>query len=298
VEDAYATAKREHRSYIAASSDVRWQRYQQAAKSVTKTVKDTKSSSWRRAVAAIAHKQEDLWRLERWARLKSWSPPESTTIPPLRRSEGETGTQNSHNGKAELFAERFFPDPRADPEALQTARKQRPNCEFTMSQRVTMDEIKDIIRNSRPWKASGDDGLPIGLLKACGKPLFRALAALASSSFQAAYFPKRFKKARVTVLPKPNKTAAQKFTPGAWRPISLLNTVGKIVKAAFARRITNVAEDKKLLPDGQMGNKQHKSTDLAVKMVVKAAIKARKSGGIASLFQLDIKKAFNAVYHQ
>jgi hypothetical protein len=85
------------------------------------------------------------------------------------------------------------------------------------------------------------------------------------------------------VLPKPNKTAAQKFTPGVWRPISLLNTVGKIVEAAFARRITSVAEDKKLLPDGQMGNRQHKSIDLAVRMVVKAAIEARKSGGIASL---------------
>jgi hypothetical protein len=59
-----------------------------------------------------------------------------------------------------------------------------------------------------------------------------------------------------------------------------------------------VAEDKKLLPDGQMGNRQHRSTDLAVKMVVEAAIKARKSGGIASLLQLDIKKAFDAVHHQ
>jgi hypothetical protein len=124
-----------------------------------------------------------------------------------------------------------------------------------MFQRVTMNEIKDIIRNSRLWKAPKDDGLSIGLLKACGKPLFKALAAFASSSFQAAYFPKRFKKARVTMLPKPNKTAAQKSTPGAWRPISLLNTIGKIVKAAFARRITNVAEDKKLLLNGQMGNR-------------------------------------------
>jgi hypothetical protein len=107
--------------------------------------------------------------------------------------------------------------------------------------------------------------------------------AVTSSSFQAAYFPKRFKKARVTVLPKPNKTAAQKSTPGAWRPISLLNTVGKIVEAAFARRITSMAEDKKLLPDGQMGNRQHRSTDLAIRIMVEAAIKARKSGDIASL---------------
>jgi hypothetical protein len=56
MEDAYVTAKREYRSYIAAPSDVRWQRYQQAAKSVTKIVEDAKSSSWRRAVAATAHK--------------------------------------------------------------------------------------------------------------------------------------------------------------------------------------------------------------------------------------------------
>jgi hypothetical protein len=32
-------------------------------------------------------------------------------------------------------------------------------------------------------------------------------------------------------------------------------------------------------------------------MVIKAAIKARKSGGIALLLQLDIEKAFNAVYY-
>jgi hypothetical protein len=115
--------------------------------------------------------------------LKSWLPPESTIIPPLRRSEEETGTQNSHNGKAELFAERFFPDLRANPEALQAARKQRPNCEFIIFQQVTMDEIEDIIRNSRPWKASEDNGLSIEFLKACGKPLFKTLAAFAFSSF-------------------------------------------------------------------------------------------------------------------
>jgi hypothetical protein len=76
-----------------------------------------------------------------------------------------------------------------------------------------------------------------------------------------------------------------------------LNIVGKIVKAAFARRITNVAEAKHLLSDGQMGNRRGRLTDLAIKMVIKAATEARKSGGIALLLQLDIKKAFNAVHY-
>jgi hypothetical protein len=76
------------------------------------------------------------------------------------------------------------------------------------------------------------------------------LAALIISSFNAAYFPRRFRTAKMSVLPKPNKTIAQKATPGAWRPIFLLNAVGKIIKAAFARLITNAAEAKQLLPDG------------------------------------------------
>jgi hypothetical protein len=62
-----------------------------------------------------------------------------------------------------------------------------------------------------------------------------------------------------------------------------LNTVGKIIEAAFAQRITNIAKVKHLLPNGQMGNKRNKLTNLAVRIVVEAAIKARKSGGIASL---------------
>jgi hypothetical protein len=75
----------------------------------------------------------------------------------------------------------------------------------------------------------------------------------------------------------------QKSTPEAWRSISLLNTVGKIIEATFAQRITDIAEAKHLLPDEQMGNKRNKLTDLVVKMVIEAAIEARRSGGIALL---------------
>jgi hypothetical protein len=165
-----------------------------------------------------------------------------------------------------------------------------------MFQRVIKDEIENIIKSTKSWKTPGKDNISTELLKACGKVLHKTLAALVISSFNAAYFPRRFKIAKVTILPKPNKIIAQKATPGAWRSISLLNIVGKVVEAAFARRITNVAEAKHLLSDGQMGNRRGRLTDLAVRIIIKAAIEARKSGGIASLLQLNIKKAFNAVY--
>jgi hypothetical protein len=61
--------------------------------------------------------------------------------------------------------------------------------------------------------------------------------------------------------------------------------------------IGNRREAKHLLPDGQMGNRRGRSTDLAVRMVIEAATEARRNGGIASLLQLDIKGAFDAVHH-
>jgi retron-type reverse transcriptase len=47
-----------------------------------------------------------------------------------------------------------------------------------------------------------------------------------------------------------------------------------------------------------MGNKRDKSTDLAIRMVVKIAAEAQQNGGIASLLQLDIKGAFDTIHHQ
>jgi hypothetical protein len=68
------------------------------------------------------------------------------------------------------------------------------------------------------------------------------LAAFVISSFNAAYFPRRFRTATMLILPKPNKTVVPKAILGAWRPMFWLNTVGKIIKTALARLITDAAE--------------------------------------------------------
>jgi hypothetical protein len=77
-----------------------------------------------------------------------------------------------------------------------------------MFQRVIKDEIKDIIKSTKSWKASGKDNIPTGLFKACGKLLHKILVLLVISSFNAAYFSRRFKIAKVIVLLKPNKIIA------------------------------------------------------------------------------------------
>jgi hypothetical protein len=48
----------------------------------------------------------------------------------------------------------------------------------------------------------------------------------------------------------------------------LLPTIGKVIEAIVAKRVTEVAEANNLLPEEQMGNRAHRSTELAIRLVV------------------------------
>jgi hypothetical protein len=139
--------------------------------------------------------------------------------------------------------------------------------------------------------------LPIGFLKACGDPLNAVLAALTTRCFQLGWFPSRFKRAKTVVLQKPGKPPATYRTPGGYRPIALLPTIGKVIEAVVARRITTVAEAYGLLPVEQMGNRAYRSTELAIRLVVAQVQEAWRQRATASLLQLDISGAFDTVNH-
>jgi hypothetical protein len=141
------------------------------------------------------------------------------------------------------------------------------------------------------------DLLPTGFLKACKGPLAKLLAQIATACLQLEHFPTQFRAAKVVVLRKPGKTIARQQTAGAYRPISLLNSLGKVLETAISKRIAAAAESQGLLPETQMGNRPERSTDLAIKLVVDTTHTAWRHRAIASLLQLDIKGAFDTVNH-
>lgn len=60
----------------------------------------------------------------------------------------------------------------------------------------------------------------------------------------------------IVVLRKPGKPDYS--VPGAYRPISLLNTLGKLLEAVVARRLSYLTEKHGLLPDTQFGGRLNK----------------------------------------
>jgi hypothetical protein len=54
-----------------------------------------------------------MWALERWARLRSFRPPEPPRLPAFIDASGQV-VAAKHNQKAKALAKRFFPSPPAN----------------------------------------------------------------------------------------------------------------------------------------------------------------------------------------
>jgi hypothetical protein len=137
----------------------------------------------------------------------------------------------------------------------------------------------------------------MGFFKALGRRFNKAFAPIAQASLPIGHFPTPFRGARVVVFPKPGKTATQKEMAAAYRPISLLNCLGKLIEGIVATRLAEAAEEANLLPKEQFGNRRNRSTELAGRFVATAVRTAWSWGGKASLLQLDLKGAFDSVHH-
>jgi len=116
--------------------------------------------------------------------------------------------QSSHGRKAAILAARFFPTVTPSPETLVPPPPEERKPVFNLPFRVTPKDIQEILCSTKPWKATGEDLLPIGFLKALKEPFQKAFAVIGDASLQLGYFPRAFRKAIVVILPKPGKIQA------------------------------------------------------------------------------------------
>ncbi|EAQ90773.1 hypothetical protein CHGG_02708 [Chaetomium globosum CBS 148.51] len=297
VQEAQGEARRAERECKAAPSEHNKERLNQGLRALAATINKEKTKTWRTTMQKATHKTDLLWSLERWARCRSFAPPDPPKLPALTGPPGgqDLSTQKE---KAEALARRFYPNPEADLSDIED-----PDLleqwvpKFNIEEKVTVGDVRAVLSKISPWKAPGEDHLPIGLLKACGRPLFKVLAVLTEACFRIGWFPEIFKRAKTVVLQKPGKEPSTYRTPGGYRPIALLPTVGKVIEALVAERITSAAEAYGLLPAEQMGNREHRSTEVAIRLVVAQVQEAWRQKATASLLQLDISGAFDTVNH-
>lgn len=158
---------------------------------------------------------------------------------------------------------------------------------------ISFNRVQASLRRAAPWKAPGVDCIPMGFLKAMGEPLICAIQCLAQASWDWGYHAKPFRIARTIVLRKARK---EDYTqPKSWRPIALLNTLGKLVESITATYLQSLAEKHHLLPNMQMGARQGRSTETALDSLVSQIRATWACKGVASLLSLDMSGAYDHI---
>ena len=175
-----------------------------------------------------------------------------------------------------------------------------PNPEISNTQNeeipwapITKEEIGRALKAAKGTTAPGEDGLPTLIWKNTWKHISRIVVKIFTASVNLGYYPKKLKTATIVVLRKPGKPDYS--VPGVYRPISLLNTLGKLLEAVMARRLSYYAETHGLLLNTQFGGRPGRTTEQALLVLANAIDQAWLKDKVVTLVAFDLKGAFNGV---
>ena len=127
-------------------------------------------------------------------------------------------------------------------------------------EQLTTERIHRHIAKLSPYKAPGPDGIPNIVLQQSADILVPILLRIYEAILQLEEYPKQWHIFTTVVLRKPGKPAYD--VPKAYRPIALLNTMGKVLTAIIAEEISNVVEKEGMLPVNHFsGRPGHTTTD-------------------------------------
>ena len=102
-----------------------------------------------------------------------------------------------------------------------------PTTSLDLFSPATETEVLRVIK-CLPSKTSPLDYIHTSVIKSCADVLVPLITRLINLSFQDGCFPEKFKQAQVTPLLK--KPGLDENDPSSYRPISNLNTMGKIIE--------------------------------------------------------------------
>jgi ribonuclease HI len=276
----------------------RWQRtrheddyeaYREACNRKGRHIQKTLRNIHRQRVEDASSSPSGLWNLVKWAKNRQVVPAACT--PTLVKPGGES--VHTPEEKAEVLRQCFFPPPpEADLSDIEGYEYPLPvECPD-----ITAPEIEKAVRRAAPSKAPGSDGITNGILHHTLDILLPHLCKLFNACLHQGHCPTHFKETITVVLRKPGKDDYTQ--PKAYRPIALLNTLGKALEAIIATRLAYLADVYHLLPSRHTGGRKLASTEHAMHLLLQHIHRAWAEGKVASLLLLDVSGAYDNVAHE
>ena len=162
---------------------------------------------------------------------------------------------------------------------------------------ISQKEIWDALRPTTNSSAPGPDHVTWRHLKlALSFPeTDAALARLFNMVCSTGVWPSHFKESTSVIIPKPNKP--DYTIPKAYRPIALLNTLGKLLTKILANRLQHDAAEFNILHRDQFGGIQGHSTIDAGLVLTDFISEHRERGWHTSACAIDVAQFFPSLSH-
>lgn len=289
--EVQAEARRLKRQNSREHTEESWEAYRAARNLKGRIIQKALRQAHRGQVEEAMKCPKNMWKLAKWAARRGEKA--ATTTPALKNPT--TGVEYiKASEKAQLFRETFFPTP---PEAdLQDIDEAAQHNQVTFPD-ITEREVRQAIAATPPIKAPGPDGIINKVLHTIAHQITPHLTRVFNQSLRIGYCPLHLRQSTTAVIRKPDKD--DYTAPKAYRPIALLNTVGKLMDAIIAKRISYATEAYQLLPSTHIGGRKGRSTDHAVHIITEKIYEAWNSPEetVASLLLLDVSGAFDNVSH-
>jgi hypothetical protein len=228
----------------------------------------------------------NVWEVAAWRHGRR-----SSHIPALRNDNGDL--VYDHEGMASLLSACFFSEEGAP---IPTTFEDNP------SPRVTREflpfgesELFSLLRVTANKSAPGSSGIGWELLKKGWEAVKDHLILSYNACFSLGHHPARWKEAKVVAIPKPDKPDYS--LPKAHRPISLLETMSKLLEKAVAKRMQHDIVKHELIHANQFGGRAHSSCLDAGLALIHDIQDAHRRGLKVGILLFDVRGFFDNVNH-
>ena len=261
--------------------------YKVARNQYVAAIKKSKQEHWEAFLEEVDMKT--IWTAHKYASADT-SDGGRARIPTLtaKREDGTRWVADTNEQKSTMLYNTFFPKTREGPEEI-PGDYEYPEPAFDFVP-VTDEQIRRAVEKLNPFKAPGANGIPNIVIKRCIDMLLPHLGPLFRATFELDTYPDEWRNSITKVLRNPGK--ADYTIPGAYRPIALLDTIGKVLSACVAEDLVKMTERYRLLPNNHYSCRPGGTTTDALHYIVSAAKDMWKRGRVMGLLFLDIKGAF------
>jgi len=278
-----------HKGYWARSHSYKADQaeYINCCKILAKLIRKVKKD-WAMEFAANVE-TKDVWKLTNW-----YKGSRRHHSPPLVRPDGRRAV--TPEDKCDLLKETFFSSPPPLNRSETAADSHSPHPSTREFVEVTRDEVERALRSTSNTSAPGPMGVSYRALKWAWAVAAPEILLVLKWSLSLGTHHCQWKSAITVVIPKPNKPSYS--NPRAYRPIQLLECLGKLLEKIVAKRITFNVGKFELVPFEQFGGRSAAScTDAGLSLVHDVEL-AWKHGKVASFLAIDIKGFFDNVNHR